>query len=489
MALPYQARVSPTIDKLNNYMEKVKERVDVHNSHRLAMIQHDISGIIGLLDSNRRLQVDSHTIIAQLLQSIASDKTKETDHTIESTPPATHVRSNDNLYNKTCVPKVEPSTTLLQQIPDPQINFEHFKDCAIQSLRLEAKHSYLAIDLPNKPEVKTWLSNDTSALLWIDGYADPHIGKWTTDFASDVLLKTEEHNIIPLFYFGDIATKDSVDASPGYLASPRALIHSFIVQLLRRHAYLAETEAGLITPQRWVKVRHNTRAAWNLLHRIMQSLAAERWNFYLTIDSIDALDTMNSDMQPFLRRLSDLVTNSKTGSSERSSEDGFIKILITAVTGNAHQLLFPPAATSTPPSHYIVRVPQTFGKHNVASIPAHLRKPSAKRLVRLPDSDDEFGLRPADSFGFSDEEDEDLMFSSDEDTLNVNQNEKSTRREMHTRNSASRQDLRSIDRPRTSGDSDSSEDLDFSENEFDSRSKQKQDTDDIAFSSSSGDEL
>ena len=397
-------------------MKKVKERVDVHNSHRLAMMQHDISGMIGLLDHNRRLQVDSHAVIAQLLRSIASDKTKETDHIIELTPPASHVKSNDNLYNETCVPKAEPSTAPFQQIPDPQINFEHFRDCAVESLRLEAKHSYLAIDLPHKPEVKAWLGTNRSALLWIDGYADPHIGKWTTDFASDVLLKTEEHNIIPLFYFGDIATKDSVDASPGYLASPRALIHSFIVQLLRRHAYLAETEAGLITPQRWVKVRHSIKAAWNLLHRMMQSLAAEGWNFYLIIDSIDALDTASSDMRPLLQRLSALVIDSNTRENEGSHEAPFFKILITAITGNAHQFLFPSTAAGTPPYRYIVRVPQTFGKHNVASGPAHLRKPSAKRLVRLPDSDDEFGLRPTDSFGFSDDEDEDLMFSSDEES-------------------------------------------------------------------------
>ena len=71
----------------------------------------------------------------------------------------------------------------------------------------------------------------------------------------------------------------------------------------------------------------------------------------------------------------------------------------------------------------------------------------------------------------------------------MKQDEKFTRREIHTQKSASQQDLRSIDRPKTSSDSDSSEELDFSENEVNSSSENKKNTDDIAFSSSSGDEL
>ena len=496
VALPYEARIKPTIDDLNEHMRKVKERVDVHNTHRLAIMQYavsvtqdDVSALIGILNDDRKLQVDTHASIVQLLQSIISDQKKGMNQPLGSIASDAYARIQDGLAGTSSRPK-KGSSSFLQILPNLQHTFEHLKDCTIQSVQLEADHSYSALDLPNKSQVKDWLRSDESALLWIDGFAHSRAGKWTTEFSVDVLLGAERQRSTVLFYLGDIATSDLAESSSDYLASPKAILHSFIVQLLRQHPHLARTEADWLTPERWIEARRSTKAAWNLLHCLLQSLSAEASIVYLIIDSIDTLSPFNDrpdSLQTFLQHLSALVTSPPSSESAGSNAPFAVKILLTSVTGNMHSLLFPPTAASSPPSHFIVHIPQTFGQHNVTPVPAHLRKPGAKRLVRLPDSDDEFGLKPADSFGFSDDEDEDLAFSSEEDKKDgrsVNGREKEAGREICAQNRTAQHSPRKVDRRTVRSASGSSEELDFSENETDGALKGKRGTDDIEFSSS-----
>ena len=490
VTLPYEARIKPTIDELNKFIRRVKERVDVHNTHRLAVMQYDISALIDMLDDSRRLQVNSHAVIAQLLQGIASDQTKGIDLPVESTTSSTYTMLKGKLPSEDPVPR-EGSSDSSQTLPNLQLPFERLKDCAIQSVQLEAKHSYLALDLPNRPEVKAWLGSKHSALLWIDGYANPRTSKWTTEFAVDVLLGVERQSSTVLFYFCDVAMNDIADPSSSYLASPRALIHSFIVQLLHQQKNLARTEADWLTPERWTETRCSTKAAWTLLHYLLQSSSAEASTVYLIIDSIDAL-SVNAHpcyLQPFLRRLSALVTSSPCWESAGSLRSLAVKILLTSVTGSTPSLLFPPGAAGSLPSHSIVHIPQTFGQHNVATPPDHLRKPSVKRLVRLPDSDDEYGLKPADNFGFSDEEgEEDLTFSSEEEMkesqpMNGKRGKK-VGREVLVQTRKGQYSSHKVNRTPVRSESGSSEELDFSENETDTVHKGKRDTDDLQFSSS-----
>ena len=491
MALPYEARIKPTIDELNNYMKKVKERVDVHNTHRLAVVQYDVSTLIGVLDEHRRLQVDSHAVITRLLQGIASDKVKEIDHPVEPTPSATYKRIKDNASCEVFNSK-EVSSTPLPTLSNLQLTFDHLKDSAIQTAQLEAHHSYLALDLPNKPEVQAWLRSQKSAVLWIDGFANSRASKWTTEFSVDVLLGANQQDSTVLFYFGDIATDDFAEASSDYLASPKAIIHSFIAQLLRQHASLAGNNAGWLTAERWTEARRSTRAAWTLLHYLLQSLSAKVRIIYLIIDSVDALSSVDNhshNLEPLLRRLSSLVTSSPSGENKGPNNCLVIKMLLTSVAGSTHSLLFPPNAASLPASHYIVHIPQTFGQHNVAFAPSQLRKPSAKRLVRLPDSDDEFGLKPADSFGFSDEEEnESLVFSSEEEmekSQGVDDGTKKADNEISMRDRMAEHTLRKKNRKSARSNSGSSQELDFSEGERDDAVKGRREVDDIEFSSSS----
>ena len=470
VALPYETRVKPTVDDLNTHLERVKARVDVHNTHRLAIMQYDISALVEIFGDSRRVQVDSHAVLAQLLQGIALDQRKQT-------------RQTEDDMASTGVPLEKELNASLKQLPCPQLTAERFKHYAIQSIQLEARQSYIALDLLNKPELKAWSGSESSSLLWIDGFANLHVSKWTTEFAVDVLLGIERQMSTVLFYFNDIATNDIFDPESGYSASSKAIVHSFIIQLLRQHAYLARNHAGWLTPQRWMDARRSNKAAWSLLLYLLKSLAANTRILYIVIDSIDALSTVSSqscDLHLFLRHLSALVTSPPTSSIP-------IKILLTSVTSSVHQLVFPPFVTDFPPSHHIIHIPQTFGQHNIPRAPVHLGKPSVKRLVRLPDSDDEFGLKAADSFGFSDDE---LTFSSDDEQTgsgrrSINQKEGRIKKALDGKSRGTQHAACQPNAAAAKRHSSSSEELDFSDFEVNKASKTKQCTNDIRFSSSS----
>ena len=493
VALPYEARIKPTIDELNAHLKRVKDRVDVHNTHRLAVMQYDISALIEILDDSRRLQVDSHAIMAQLLQGIASDQKKQARQSLEQPAGDDRPQTKDDMVHTGLFLENEFSTSL-NQTPGPQLTPELLKDYAIQSTRLEARESYVALDLLNKPEVKAWTGAKDSSLLWIDGFVNLQITKWTTEFSIDVLLGIERQNSTVLFYFGDIATKDPSNPESGHSASPKAIVHSFIIQLLRQHAYLAGIDAKWLTPQRWIEARRSTKAAWSVLHYLLKSLAAEIKVVYIVIDSIDALSSVSNhscDLQPFLRRLSALVVSPPCRETKEPTSSIPVKILLTSVTSSVHQLLFPPTAADLPPSHSIIHIPQTYGQHNIPRPPVHLCKPSVKRLVRLPDSDDEFGLKPADSFGFSDDElANSLTFSSDEEKDGVNrpsnkQGEGKMERALGAEVKSTPHTAHKLNTAATNRHSDSSEELEFSDIEENNASKAKPYTNDIQFSSSS----
>jgi len=493
VALPYEARIKPTIDELNTHLKRVKDRADIHNTHRLAVMQYDISAFIEILDDSRRLQVDSHAVIAQLLQGIASDQRKQARQSSELPSGDDHPQMKHEVVHTGLLLEEELSTSL-NQTSGPQLTPELLKDYAIQSTRLEARESYVALDLLNKPEVKAWTGTKDSSLLWVDGFVNLQISKWTTEFSIDVLLGIERQTSTVLFYFGDIATKDPSDPESGHSASPKAIVHSFIIQLLRQNAYLASNDVKWLTPQRWIEARRSTKAAWSILHYLLKSLAAEVKVVYIVIDSIDALSTVSNhscDLQPFLRRLSALVVSPPLQKTKESTSSIAVKILLTSVTSSVHQLLFPPAATDLPPSHSIIHIPQTYGQHNIPRPPVHLCKPSVKRLVRLPDSDNEFGLKPADSFGFSDDEmANSLTFSSDDEQEDVNRRSiKQREGKMETALGAeigsTAHTARKLNAAVTNRHSDSSEEFDFSDTEVNNASKAKQCTNDIQFSSSS----
>ena len=461
---------------MNVYIGKIKERVDVHNTHRLATLQFDFSALIGILDEHKRLQTNSHATIAEMLRGIASDQVKKSDY--EKIAPVSRTFAVEDQAAGT---SVIPTNSFVQTLPDQQHTLAHAQESAIHSLRLEAKDSYFALDLPNRPEVMLWLNSTSPRLLWIDGFATQGHCNWTTEFSIDVLLKTEQSKSMALFYFGEVVANAKDEDVAGYLSSSKAIVHSFLAQLLRKHAWLPENVAYM---QRWTEARDSVQAAWNLLQDLLQAFLAKDEVVYIIIDSIDALCSSSSRlsrMKPFLSRLSSLISSSAGAKGDGPGSGLTFKILITSVTGNAYSLLFPYDTAEAPTSHTLLRIPQTFGQYNVATAPSHIQRPRPKRLVRLPDSDEEFGLKGADSFGFSDDEERDLVFSSDEEAVNN-----------HCIRQTQTQVLQSSANGKHSVRSESSEELEFSENESyetGEAMKSKGGADDIEFSSDEENEL
>ena len=484
VALPYEARIKPTIDELNKFMRRIKERVDVHNTHRIASMQYSLSALIDILDERNKLQVDAHAIIGPFLKGITSDQKRLLDMAVE--------RTKDTPAADTKLHPKAASAMLISQFQDLSAVPNQLRQFAIQSMQLEVRTSYIGLNLLERPEVKAWLESDNSSLLWIDGFAYPRASKWTTEFSVDVLLAAEQRRSTTLFYFGDAATNNSSEPTVSYLPSPKAMIHSFIIQLLRRHENLVALRSEWMTPERWAQVRSNTKAAWNFLLSLLQSLSPSRTIVYFLLDSIDALFIAKSashGLSSFLTHLSTLVKSSYSKDSVGDSDYPAIKVLLTSVTGKAYSILFPPDAQTDAASHFIAHVPHTFGHQNVPFPPRHLRKLKHKRLVRLPDSDDEFGYKAADSFEISDDEAEDLVFSSDEEDSTVD-DQKTTREEgqrnveiemQGTRGQKSVPQSKGKSRRRVS---DSSDELQFSENESPGVGYRKHLKDDLEFSSS-----
>ena len=463
---------------------RVKERVDVHNTHSIAGTQYGINTLIDALVGDKKLQVDRYAIIGHLLKGIASDQRRLLDMADEQAKAT----ATANIQHR---PKAS-SAMLLADFQDLKTVSDQVKQCAIQSMHLEARYSYIALNLLQKSEVKAWLESDKSALLWINGFAYPHISKWTSEFSIDVLLAVEQRSSIALFYFADVATDDASESAADYLTSPKAMIHSFIVQLLRRLGDSAPLYSKWTMAERWAEIRRSTETAWKFLIFLLQSLSQSRAIIYFLLDSVDALFSSSKQtrgLSSLLSRLSTLVTSSASKKGAGEGELPVIKVLCTSVTGKAYTVLFPAEVEAFLTSHFIAHVPHTFNHHKTPLASRHLRKPRTRRLVRLPDSDDEFGFKPADSFNFSEDESEPDLGSDEGDADGDGQQTCVTKARSAV--DSKMQDLGGqrtglgIEKKEVKGlDSESSEELEFSDKEPANIFRTKYVADDLRFSSS-----
>lgn len=279
----------------------------------------------------------------------------------------------------------------------------HLEHTWVACKRLEAHHSYDALNFSARAEIKDWTRSENSILLWIDGFLGSSMAKWTTEFSVDVFLAAKEAGATVIYYFGDLATEDFEENLTAYLSSPRAVLHSFIIQLVQQHQEIVKRHPKWFTRTLFESARRSMRTAWAILSKLINNLPSSTAPLYIILDSIDTTAELSHNSREFgslLRKILRLV-------SAQTPQP--IKVLLSSVTNNAVS-----QHIHTSPNHIILRIPQTFGKSNTVQAPPHLqRRKALKRMVRLPDSDEEFGMKPSDSFSFSDEEEEESIdFSS-----------------------------------------------------------------------------
>ena len=278
----------------------------------------------------------------------------------------------------------------------------HLEHTWVACKRLEAHHSYDAINLSARAEIKAWMRSEHSILLWIDGYSESYMAKWTTEFSVDVLLAAKEADATVVYYFGDLASEDFEESLTAYLSSPRAVLHSFIIQLVQQHQDIVKRHPEWFTRTIFESARRSMRTAWAILSKLISHLPSSSTPLYVIVDSIDTTAELSHNSREFgslLRKISRLV-------SAQTPQP--IKVLLSSVTNNIVR-----RHIQTSPTHIILRIPQTFGKSNTVKAPPHLQRRAPKPMVRLPDSDEEFGMKPEDIFSFSDEDDKDSFdFSS-----------------------------------------------------------------------------
>ena len=354
----------------------------------------------------------------------------------------------------------------------------------MESRRLGACYSHAVLGLETRPEVKEWIRCRYSRLLWIDGYQDSQQAKWTTEFAADVMLAAENSRSAVLYYFGDLANNVLETEQAFYLSSPRAIIHSFILQMIQQYPLLLKQESQLFKRANFEAARRSLKSAWVLFMHTVSYLPTDSI-VYLIFDSADTVADLTAHQREFkslLRKISRLA-------SSREDSPTF-KVLITSVTSSASEELFSTPGedrvNATKLSHggIILRIPQTFGQTNVVQPASHLRKRVPQRLVRLPDSDEEFGMRPVNSFDFSDDEHESIAFSSD-DATDEDEARPSKAKRVTTEQTVDAS-FSALQQGRDSGQDGSSSDMTFSDGE-DTKGKaraiSRSNTIDIEFSS------
>lgn len=99
-------------------------------------------------------------------------------------------------------------------------------------------------------------------------------------------------------------------------------------------------------------------------------------------------------LQLILEKLSQIVVNPRNIT---------VKIMITSFTSNVHELIIPDL-DHPPRAHYLLRIPRSLGNSHTIRAPTHFSRRIPRRLVRIPDENVEFGMKPSDSFGFLDDD-------------------------------------------------------------------------------------
>jgi len=351
----------------------------------------------------------------------------------------------------------------------------HLQHTWIACQRLDSHKSHGAMKLAEKPEIKAWIRSEASALLWIDGFSEPHVAKWTTEFSVDVFMAANEARATVLYYFGELSMEGIGDVATEYLSSPRAVLHSFITQLVQQHPDLVGQHPQWFTSSIFQSTRVSMKTSWALFKKIIGVVAPEV-PLYIILDNLDTIGELSSDSREFgclVRKMSRLV------SEQRQTP---IKIIVSSVTNSVLNQYIRDG-----PAHIILRVPQTFGRSAIVQTPPHMAKKTPKRLVRLPDSDSGFGMKPSDSFDISEDEGRDsceFLSSSSETACQASLVSRDLKTQHPTIEGqrCSGVKSKSIPRPRSGSPSDSSS-LSFSDSESETRHSQNTEDKDIEFSS------
>jgi hypothetical protein len=279
------------------------------------------------------------------------------------------------------------------------------RSLVVRNRKLPEALSFRAIGLQNNAKVKSWIAAEHPSLLWIDGYQDSGPLNWTTNFAVDLLLAGKySYDYTMLYYFCGYGNSRSADLEP---AHPRSIVQSFILQLLVTHGHrLKRKRPEIFHYMAFERARNSLSKSWLLLTLCLESLR-KGTVIYMIVDSIDSLLACPTDN----KALSGLIGNI---TQLLDSTPHIIKVLFTSVTSTVSEDLFPvedEAGSDDLSKFNVVRIPRLLGRNRDPYLPRS-RARTPQPMVRLPDSDSEFGFAHRDTFS---SEESEVPFESSDD--------------------------------------------------------------------------
>ncbi|KAI9764201.1 MAG: hypothetical protein M1840_008591 [Geoglossum simile] len=391
IASPWETRVQPHIQQLDKHVKDVQLRVKMHDSARISQLhngfQHFIQTYMSALEYERTEKVEAEK--RNIWRRLGHDP-----YSMVVYPPRSELFKPPDFGIK---------RELFPELPD--INGPP-RSLVIRNRKLPEALSFRAIGLQNNAKVKSWIAAEHSSLLWIDGYQNRGPLNWTTSFAIDLLLAGKySYDYTMLYYFCGCSSSGLADIEP---AHPRSIVHSFMLQLLVMHSYrLRRKRPEIFHYMAFELARNSLSKSWFLFTLCLESLR-QGTIIYVIVDSIDSMltsPTVNKAFSDLVGNISQLLDNTSH----------IVKVLFTSVTSTASEGLFPVGDEVGPEEDLskfnVVRIPRLLGRNRDPYLP-RLRPRTPQPMVRLPDSDPEFGLAHRDTFS---SEDSEVPFESSDD--------------------------------------------------------------------------
>ncbi|KAH7379760.1 hypothetical protein BKA64DRAFT_686284 [Cadophora sp. MPI-SDFR-AT-0126] len=399
----YETRIKPTIDNLNDYIEKIRTSAEVNRSIGIYNIQAGnlmLQNLMAAFGQNMQLQVQESAEFRNFMrQYITTEQSRRT--------------SIDNkLRSRKLIDKAvfQDSATLRKSLFPELLDVEEsFKKDASRSRRMPKSTSYIDLGILDKPEITVWLKLEESSLLWIDGFATPSTLKWTTELAVDITLAGDREGYTVLFYFCDISSPCQGNDEGLRLGSQFSMLHSFIIQIIQQHPSIVARKHEYFNVEAFQAAKVNLKNTLTIFREALKALS-EHTTVCIIIDSLDNIrgaKERSPRLQFILEKLSEIVVTPR---------DIVVKIIITSVTSNIHELIIPDV-DNPPPHHHLLRIPRSLENAHTIRQPSHLSRRIPRQLVRIPDETLEFGMMPEDGFELSDGDDEDESDMSQDDVI------------------------------------------------------------------------
>ena len=293
---------------------------------------------------NGQLETTSHGVITgfkalfqDAISEVRSQETKRKDHR-----PFRSSELTEKMFLGT---KPHVRTILFPELDEVDNDYE---ETLFMSRLIPTESSYKSMGLLRLDDINEWVESQKSGLLWMNGFLQGR-HQWTTEFAVDLISTAQRYDYKVVFYF---CAEHYASEHSDYLKQPKAIIHSFIFQLLQHHQDHVKLSADRLNADQLSIARTDFQESWKILVDILSLVDPPV--LYIVLDSIDVIHPdyssyPKSDFEELVQGLQDLAAASPQ----------IIKILVTTREAREYSGLSTTSANAG--QQRIVDVPPSLG--------------------------------------------------------------------------------------------------------------------------------